>query len=136
MPVSLSCRLYHLNNIIMESVVTPEKPEIPWMKSLSSCVNKMKEEGYKEDFQVTEKGLTTFDDSKNYKPEQVRIVNFYRFEGESDPGDNTILYVIETDNGDKGTLVDGYGAYSDENVSKFIVEVEKIQKVKASDLHA
>lgn len=120
----------------MESVVTPEKPEIPWMKSLSSCINKIKEDGYKEDFQVTEKGLTTFDDTKNYKPEQVRIVNFYRFEGESDPGDNTILYVIETDAGDKGTLVDGYGAYSDENVSKFIVEVEKIQKVKASDLHA
>lgn len=120
----------------MKSVVTPEKPEIPWMKSLSSCINKIKEEGYKEDFQVSEKGLTTFDDSKNYKPEQVRIVNFYRFEGESDPGDNSILYVIETDAGDKGTLVDGYGAYSDENVSKFIVEVEKIQKVKASDLHA
>ncbi|MEX2231542.1 MAG: hypothetical protein WD824_05245 [Cyclobacteriaceae bacterium] len=120
----------------MESVVTPEKPEIPGMKSLSSCINKIKEEGYTEDFQVNEKGLTTFDDSKNYKPEQVRIVNFYRFEGESDPGDNTILYVIETDNGDKGTLVDGYGAYSDENVAKFIVEVEKIQKVKASDLHA
>jgi hypothetical protein len=120
----------------MESVVTPEKPEIPWMKSLSSCVNKMKDEGYKEDFQINEKGLTTFDASKTYSPEQIRIVNFYRFEGESDPGDNTILYVIETDDGEKGTLVDGYGAYSDENVSKFIVEVEKIQKVKASDLHA
>lgn len=120
----------------MEFVVIPEKPEIPWMKSLSSCVNTMKEEGYKEDFQVTTKGLSTFDKSKNYKPDQVRIVNFYRFEGESDPGDNCILYVIETDDGEKGTLVDGYGVYSDMNVSKFIVEVEEIQKVKASDLHA
>ena len=96
----------------------------------------MKEEGYKEDFQVNEDGLSTFDNSKNFKPEDVRIVSFYRFEGESDPGDNTILYVIETNDGTKGTLVDGYGAYSDENVSKFIVEVEKIQKVKVSDLHA
>jgi hypothetical protein len=120
----------------MESVVLPEKPEIPWMKSLSSCVNRMKEEGFREDFQVNEKGLSTFDNSKNYKPEQVRILNFYRFEGESDPGDNSILYVIETDDGNKGTLVDGYGAYSDENVAKFIVDVEKIQKVKVSDLHA
>ena len=106
------------------------------MKSLSSCTNRMKEEGYKEDFQVNEDGLSTFDNSKNFKPEDVRIVCFYRFEGESDPGDNTILYVIETNDGTKGTLVDGYGAYSDENVSKFIVEVEKIQKVKVSDLHA
>ena len=120
----------------MESVVTPDKPEIPWMKSLSSCVNRMKEEGYKEDFQVTEKGLSTFNSDKSYRSDEVSIVNFYRFEGVSDPGDNTILYVIETADGGKGTLVDGYGAYADENVSRFIVEVEKIQKVKASDLHA
>ena len=106
------------------------------MKDLSSCVNRMKEEGYKEDFQVTAKGLTTFDKGKTYKPGQVRIASFYRFEGESDPGDNVILYVIETDDGTKGTLVDGYGAYADVNVSKFIVEVENIQKVKVSDLHA
>lgn len=120
----------------MESAITPEKPEIPWMKSLSSCVNRMKEEGYREDFQVTDKGLVTFDKSKSYTPHQVRIMSFYRFEGESDPGDNTVLYVIETDDGTKGTLVDGYGAYAGEEVAKFIVEVEKIQKVKVTDLHA
>ena len=120
----------------MESAVTPDKPEIPWLKNLSACVNQMKQEGYKEDFQVTEEGLVPFDKSATWSPAQVAIVSYYRFEGESDPGDNTVLYVIETDDGHKGTLVDGYGAYADENVSKFIVEIEKIQKVKVSDLHA
>jgi hypothetical protein len=120
----------------MQSAVTPEKPEIPWMKDLTSCINQMKEEGYKEDFQVTKEGLHTFGKTKSYQAHQVRIVSFYRFEGESDPGDNTVLYVIETDDGTKGTLVDGYGAYADEHVSRFIVEVEKIQKVKVTDLHA
>ncbi len=98
------------------------------MKGLASCVNKMKEDGYKEDFQVSKKGLTTFSESKYYSPEEVKIVNFYRFEGVSDPGDNTILYVIETADGTKGTLVDGYGAYASQEVSKFIVAVEEIQK--------
>jgi hypothetical protein len=101
---------------------------IPWMKGLASCINKMKEDGYKEDFQVSKKGLTTFSESTTYSPEQVKIVNFYRFEGVSDPGDNTILYVIETSDGTKGTLVDGYGAYASPEVSKFIVDVEEIQK--------
>jgi hypothetical protein len=111
--------------------------EIPWMKNLSACSNKMREEGYKEDFQVTEKGLSTFDNEKNYKPDQIRIVNFYRFEGVSDPGDNTILYVIETNDGVKGTLVDGYSTYADESVSKFIVQVEDIQKkINTSKLNA
>lgn len=107
------------------------------MKDLASCTNQMKSEGYKEDFQVNDKILmTTFDSEKSFKPDEVSIVSFYRFEGVSDPGDNTILYVIETNDGTKGTLVDGYGAYADENTAKFIVEVERIQKVKVTDLHA
>jgi hypothetical protein len=122
----------------MQSRVTKDKPdEIPWMKDLASCTNQMKSEGYKEDFQVNDKILmTTFDSEKSFTPDEVSIVSFYRFEGVSDPGDNTILYVIETNDGTKGTLVDGYGAYADENVAKFIVEVERIQKVKVTDLHA
>jgi hypothetical protein len=111
--------------------------EVPWMKSLSSCSNKMKDDGFKEDFQVTKNGLSSYSDSKNYTPAQVRILNFYRFEGVSDPGDNSILYVMETDDGRKGTLVDAYGAYSDSDVSKFIVQVEEIQKqIKSSQINA
>jgi hypothetical protein len=101
---------------------------IPWMKGLASCSNKMKEDGFKEDFQICKGVLTTFNESKTYTPDQVKIVNFYRFEGESDPGDNSVLYVIETSDGTKGTLVDSYGAYASEEASKFIVAVEEIQK--------
>lgn|SRR5690606_34163113 len=101
---------------------------ISWMKTLSACSNEMKKEGFKEDFQVKEKGLTTYREDKYYRPEQVHIINYYRFEGVSDPADNSILYVIETDDGTKGTLVDAYGAYSDSEVEKFIVRVREIQK--------
>lgn len=107
---------------------TKETQDIPWMQGLASCTNKMKEEGFSEDFQVLNNKLTTFNESKSYGPEEVKIVNFYRFEGVSDPGDNTILYVMETADGTKGTLVDGYGAYASQDASKFIVAVEEIQK--------
>lgn len=116
---------------------TPQLGEIPWMKDLTSCTKRMKDEGYEEDFQVNEEGfLTTFDRTNRFGADEVSIVSFYRFEGPSDPGDNMILYVIETSDGTKGTLADGYGAYADEHVAAFIVEVEKIQKVKVTDLHA
>jgi hypothetical protein len=112
--------------------------DISWMKTLTSCTNKVKEDGYTEDFLVTKQGLTNYGSSKKfYRPEQINIVNFYRFEGASDPGDSTILYVIETDDGAKGTLVDGYGAYSDEEVSKFIAAVQAIEKkIFTSDVNA
>jgi hypothetical protein len=58
-----------------------------------------------------------------------------RFEGASDPADNTILYVIETNDGIKGTLVDAYGSYADPKVTTFMEEVAEINKktVKKDD---
>jgi hypothetical protein len=40
----------------------------------------------------------------------------------------SILYVIETSDGRKGTLIDAYGLYADDNIGEFMKEVEDIQK--------
>jgi hypothetical protein len=113
------------------SNTTLEKPgqDVPWLKDLAACTHELKGRGYLEDFRVDKDGLKTYSsDSKSYKPADVKITNFYRFEGVSDPGDMTVLYVIETSDGVKGTLADGFGPYASEDVSKFIVQVEEIQK--------
>jgi hypothetical protein len=101
---------------------------MPYMKSLSTCLNRMVNEGYSEDFKVTDAGLESIQHKTKYFPEHIQVVNFFRFEGESDPDDNAILYVIETNDGIKGTLVDAYGVYNDQKVSKFMKDVENIQK--------
>lgn len=98
------------------------------LKTLVQCINSLKKYGFKKDFQVTEEGLKCTDDCKIYSPEQVSILNFYRFEGDSDPADMSILYAIQTEDGVKGTLVDAYGPYSSRKVADFIVQVEEIQK--------
>jgi hypothetical protein len=103
------------------------------MKTLAYCLNKLKLDGFEEDFQVTEKGMCTMDGTTCYQPEEVRIVNFFRFEGASDPADNSILYAIETKNGKKGTLTDAFGPYADEKVDKFIKEVEEMNKKNTTD---
>jgi hypothetical protein len=109
-------------------MIVNENNEMPYMKSLATCLNSMITDGYKEDFKVTDKGLLWLQKNKTYQPDQVHIVNFFRFEGNSDPDDNAILYVIETDDGARGTLVDGYGIYADPDVEKFIKNVEDINK--------
>ncbi|HSY61110.1 MAG TPA: hypothetical protein VK796_04495, partial [Cytophaga sp.] len=68
-----------------------------------------------------------------YKPNQVSIVDFYRFEGNSDPEDNAILYAIEAISGERGLLIDAYGSEGDINISDFIVAVENIHKKEHSD---
>ena len=98
------------------------------MKTLSSAINKLVLDGYTGNFQVTEKGLYSPDNEKYYKADEVRISNFFRFEGASDPADNSILYAIETSDAKKGTLTDAYGPYADPLIEKFIRKVDNINK--------
>lgn len=107
------------------------------MKTLSACLNKVVQEGYSQNFKVTEEGIQSLETEKMYRPDEVHIVNFYRFEGASDPSDSAILYIIETDDGVKGSLTDAYGMYADPNIDKFIKEVENISKKhsKQADHH-
>jgi hypothetical protein len=98
------------------------------MRTLSSCLNSLAVEGFVTQFKVTPEGLKSLSTDKVYRKEEIDIISFYRFEGESDPADNAILYAIETKSGEKGTLTDAYGMYGDPNISAFIKEIESIQK--------
>ncbi|MEJ1240726.1 hypothetical protein WBG78_21455 [Chryseolinea sp. T2] len=97
------------------------------MSTLSEALNHAVKDGFVEDFKFENGALTSGKDN-HYSPEDVKISNFYRFEGYSDPDENSILYLIETTDGKKGTLVDAYGAYSDAKLATFIRAVEEITK--------
>jgi hypothetical protein len=112
-----------------EEVMNPNKDDATQkMKTLSECVNGAIEKGYVENFKVTSKVLITQDEDALYKPEHITIANYYRFEGYSDPQDNSVLYLLETHDGKKGTLIDAYGPEADSKISDFIRQVEDIQK--------
>ena len=102
--------------------------EKTFMNTLTACVNKVVKDGYTDTFKVTEKGLYSPSKDKYIEPDEVHVVNFYRFEGESDPADMAIMYVIQTDGGLKGTLIDAYGPYSDVNVNAFMKLVDDLHK--------
>lgn len=108
---------------------TPHK-----MKTLSECMIKLQNDGFKENFLVQEGKLVAPEAKKDYAPEDIKIVNFYRFEGISDPGDNSILYAIETNDGIKGVLTDAYGSYADDNTTEYVKKVEEITKKANPDL--
>lgn len=109
----------------------PKMDESHKMKTITECLDQAVEKGYTENFKLNGKLLTTEGKDTVYKPEDIAITAFYRFEGISDPEDNSILYLIETGDGKKGTLIDAYGTYADAKLSDFIREVEDIQKDKS-----
>jgi hypothetical protein len=132
--INLARNFYHCykpktmeeNNDFMEN-----NDLIPHMKSLSMISNKMVLQGYDDDFKITDEGLKSLKTEKVYQPDQINVINYFRFEGQSDPNDNTILYVIETSDGVKGTVVDAYGAYADRKLAEFMNNVESISKKTA-----
>jgi hypothetical protein len=112
----------------MNASIDNKKIKIPTMRDMTEHLNYVLKHGYDQNFQVTDEGMRSMESAKVYKPEDLLIVNFYRYEGISDPEDNSILYVIETRDGAKGTLVDAYGAYSDPLIEKFMKQVKIDEK--------
>jgi hypothetical protein len=78
--------------------------------TVSEAVNGLKSRGFSTDFNLDENCLVCHSDKFN--PDEFQIVEIYRFEGNSDPSDEAIVYAIESKNGMKGVLVNGYGVSS------------------------
>jgi hypothetical protein len=98
------------------------------MTTLVSSIEGFVLKGFTEDYKAVGSGLKALKTGKIYQPDEVRITDFHRFEGATDPGDESILYAIETNDGSKGTLVDAFGPDSDIAVTTFIQQVDEISK--------
>ncbi len=97
----------------------------PFTGSLSTCVNKVVSDGYGECFKVTARGLYSTSRSRYYRAEQVQIVSAYHFEAQPEPHNVADVYLMETSDGLKGTLIDAYG---DTSIHLFVAEVEEIRR--------
>lgn len=84
--------------------------------TLSQAVNYLTKEGYTEDFKAEEKAILALYSKKEYAPEELKIVQTFRFEGMSNPDDESELFAIEATDGTKGTLVMSYSAEHNQNV--------------------
>ena len=102
--------------------------EIPEMNTMIDCTNHLVKQGYTENFQVVNEKLKALSDDSLFDTSQIAIPNFFRFESQSDPSDNSIIYVIETNEGKRGMLIDAYGLSADIEINEFIKLVEDFQK--------
>jgi hypothetical protein len=105
---------------------------LTFMNNEENLMAKLERQGYTDQYRVEKDKLVNLTKNKKYKPSEVNAVNFYRFEGITDPDDMSILYAIETSDGAKGTLMDAYGMYSDEDTGAFMQQVEIAKKAKGA----
>lgn len=84
-------------------------------QTVVEALNGLKERGFKLDFNLANGTLHNSSENINLQPEDFSISEIYRFEGPSDPADNTIIYAIESDKYHiKGVFLNAYGVYSDD----------------------
>lgn len=81
--------------------------------TLSEAINDLKKRGYTEDFNLHHDCIGCTSKNIQWQPEQFLVDEYHRFEGMSNPDDNSIVFAISSNDGLKGTLVDAYGVYAD-----------------------
>ena len=85
--------------------VTLENNTMPYVKSYFSCLNRVIGDGYSEEFEFTSRGIRLEKTGREYKKGEFKIINMFRFEGSGNAEDNVLMYMLETCDGLKGTLI-------------------------------
>lgn len=97
-----------------------DRPYICAMETLHAydtaveALNDLKTRGYTVDFNMAFNKLVSLEKGHELEPEDFEIREFYRFEGDSNPADEEILFAIESQDGKiKGVLTAAFGTYAD-----------------------
>lgn len=78
--------------------------------TVSKALEELKEKGFTVDFNIQETKIIN-------NPNDFEIVHIYRYEGESDPGDEATVFGIKSIAGEKGVYVAGLSAAADNSAA-------------------
>jgi hypothetical protein len=99
---------------------------MPEYKTVTQAVKELNAKGYTYNFSARDNCLHCAETDKSLSAKDFEIDEFYRFEGETDPGDESVVYAISSKDGElKGILVNAYGPYADP-ISDELIEKLKI----------
>ncbi|HEY8401892.1 MAG TPA: hypothetical protein VIK89_11555, partial [Cytophagaceae bacterium] len=88
-----------------DSAFTPMTDEMHhWVSSEAIKMEEARKRGYTDQFVLEGNKLKSLTSNELFTPDQVTIVDHFRFEGTSDPDYMSILFLIKTENGRKGTV--------------------------------
>lgn len=78
------------------------------------ALNGLKERGYNHDFNITFDKITCSSTGLCLNPSAFEITEVYRFEGDTNPSDEDVVYAVESKEGNiKGVITSAFGLYAD-----------------------
>lgn len=79
-----------------------------------AALNGLKARGYNINFNIAFDKLMCSENKTCLNPNEFEIVEVHRFEGNTNPGDEDVVYAVESINGNiKGVVTSAYGVYAD-----------------------
>jgi len=100
--------------------------------TVSSILEKLRKKNYDLEFQMTHQGLSS-GKGKFYNPDELTIVKTFNFDDRTNPSYSSILYVIETNDGETGYSLDAFGAlknYKNKVHEDFFTKIPTLEKDK------
>lgn len=92
--------------------------------TVSFALNSLKARGYTTDFNIALDKLICSETQVCLNPGEFEITEVYRFEGETNPSDEEVVYAVESKDGKmKGAFVSAYGTYADPMSDEMIKKV-------------
>ncbi|MGB5647092.1 hypothetical protein [Muriicola sp.] len=97
--------------------------------TLTQDIEAAKKEGFATAFYFRDEKIHCRNSSKKYGKDECILVEYCRHAGMNDPGDESILFLIECTDGVKGYLTSGYGIYADTDTVDFILSLKRQTKI-------
>lgn len=91
-------------------------------ETVVAALDDLKVRGYTLNFNIVFDKISCTENDIFLDPDEFEIVEVYRFEGDSNPDDEDVLYAVQSrDGSNKGVISSAYGHYAD-SVSDEIIK--------------
>jgi hypothetical protein len=74
-------------------------------ETLSEAVNAYTKAGFTDSFRTAENSIKSSYSKNDYQAKDLKIIKSFRFDGMTNPADESEVFAIEANDGTKGTLV-------------------------------
>ena len=82
--------------------------------TVTEAINGLRERGYSLDFNIAFDKITCTTDGRCLNPNEFEITEVHRFEGDTNPADEDVVYAVESKDGKiKGVITSAFGTYAD-----------------------
>ena len=83
-------------------------------ETVVAALDGLKAKGYTHDFNIEFDNIKCHENNVCLNPNEFEITEVFRFEGETNPSDEDVVYAVESKDGTiKGTISSAFGPYAD-----------------------